>query len=235
MKSSSDNQTSSVNNQLAEYRRRQAERFGNMEKSSDFSKSYVQESQDYSMHQTHNAMASSPEPIQEEPIVENNQYISDFELARQLQEEEERRYSQHMEGSHGSINREDYNEYNEGMNHQPSYTDDNIRRPDEYRQEQLIPDPHEEEMARQEFIRQQQILYSQYQNQVNNGQNINPRNDLERNLFEGDAPLLNRRSVNHVSLPFLGNVNREMCNCILLGFLFSVLITTMIMILIFAD
>lgn len=242
MNNSSSKPVGSVQNQLAEYRKRQADRFKNLDDSSE-NESNMQSmtrgpdtsrQQNYTSEpdakfekkefQSVHRAPREEESAFDEPNNNNMNFLSDFELAKQLQEEENRRYSENFENNSNSINyspdRHNDNRY------QPPMLEDGVRPADNYRQEQLIPDANDEEMRRQEFLRQQQILYSHYQNQRQGNGNANG-GDLEQGFLPG-----NRRSINHVHMPVFGRVNRELCNCILLGFLFSILLTIMILILV---
>ena len=225
------NQTPSgttISNQLAEYRKRQEERYKQQNKSEDQDNSLNNVSRDareQSSNQVFPEMVRLPnsqQPINQNPQPESK-YDLDYELAKRLQEEE-------LLESERNLDNQNQNLYDQPYPQNIPNYGDGIRPADSYRAEQLIPDANEEALRRQEFIRQQQILYSQYQG----GNRQFNANDMERNFNGADAPLLRRRSVHHLQLPVVGRVNREVCNWICLGFLFSILITTMILVLIFA-
>ena len=212
-----NDQSSKAMQQLAEYRKLQAEKYKKMNQTED--------QEDESMYNTEAApetmyrreeppvMQYSPPPP---PLIDNmdmgmQPMLSDYDLAKQMQDEENQRFSE--DNHERSINGE--KEYNNQGN-----PDGGIRPPDNFRQERLIADPMEEEMEQQEFIRQQQILYAQYNNGPV-GQNIEmnqnrPMNQPVPNNFgagfaaDAGAPLLqNRGEVNHMNIPMVGRVHRE--------------------------
>ena len=177
--------SSSVMDQLAEYRRRQAQRYEDDDEDED-------ESLQKSYHQQEIAKDEAPvmqklpdppvsylaDPVQPPPL-------SDYELAKQLQDEENNMIAERT--GNDSINHHD------NAANQP-FTDEGIRPPDTYRQERLIPDPAEEEMAQREFIRQQQLLYAQYSAGGNRPDNQPGANEMGPQLQEAGNPLLRNRN-----------------------------------------
>ena len=216
-----------ISNQLAEYRKKQAERYKQQNVSEDHNNSVNISRDDHEQprNQVFPEMVRLPNPQQPAARDQPHDRIDlDYELAKRLQEEELLESERNVDN---------YNQNDNQYNNQPRIPnyDDGIRQADNYREERLIPDANDEEVRRQEFIRQQQLLYSQYQNP---GIRQNNQNDMERNFNGANAPLLQRRSIHHLQIPVVGRVNREVCNWVCLGFLFSALITTMILILLFA-
>mmetsp|Transcript_14603 Transcript_14603/g.12855 ORF Transcript_14603/g.12855 Transcript_14603/m.12855 type:complete len:175 (+) Transcript_14603:29-553(+) len=168
--------SSNIDDQLAEYRRRQADRYNNDESESEddeqdsLQKVYQPEQV---VREVPPVMQKLPEPPQmiqpDAPSNSASPFLDDYELAKQLQDEENQKA-----------------------------TEDEVRPADNYREERLIADPNEEEMARQEFIRQQQMLYTQYTNTDNQPAN-RPANqpaadEMGPRFQEAGNPLLRNRN-----------------------------------------
>mmetsp|Transcript_14602 Transcript_14602/g.12854 ORF Transcript_14602/g.12854 Transcript_14602/m.12854 type:complete len:195 (+) Transcript_14602:29-613(+) len=188
--------SSNIDDQLAEYRRRQADRYNNDESESEddeqdsLQKVYQPEQV---VREVPPVMQKLPEPPQmiqpDAPSNSASPFLDDYELAKQLQDEE----NQKATGNHQNSSINSF-----GNNHNQPFTEDEVRPADNYREERLIADPNEEEMARQEFIRQQQMLYTQYTNTDNQPAN-RPANqpaadEMGPRFQEAGNPLLRNRN-----------------------------------------
>ena len=201
---------SKIDNQLAEYRRRQAEKYKqneSEEQDESVLTNRLQEQVSYEK-ETYNAPMQKLPPAQPAYAIPSEEAeLSDYELAKRMQDEEFQANPYDRSEGQGSINQND-----NPTNYGDQMDENGIRQADNYRNDRLIPDPMDEQAQEQEFIRQQQLLYSQYQNNENPGNNNFNQNTMENDFSQAGAPLLNRNNVNHIELPLIGRVNREICN-----------------------
>ena len=215
---------SKVLEQLAEYRRRQAEKYKEVGDDEQESRQalYQQEEIPKQNSPKMQKLPNPPPPITTQ--VDNNEYDADLELAQRLQDEENQRASGNFH-QNSSIN--SFGENNQPYTENPPLEEDGVRQADNYRQDTLIPDPVDEEMARLEFIRQQQMLYNQYSGNGNNPQQQPVENNLRVDFQDAGSPLLLNRNIPNNQ----NHTRREIWNCVFLGILFSILLTTMFLIL----
>ena len=215
---------SKVLEQLAEYRRRQAEKYKEVGDDEQESRQalYQQEEIPKQNSPKMQKLPNPPPPITTQ--IDNNGYDADLELAQRLQDEENQRASGNFH-QNSSIN--SFGENNQPYTENPPLEEDGVRQADNYRQDTLIPDPVDEEMARLEFIRQQQMLYNQYSGNGNNPQQQPVENNLRVDFQDAGSPLLLNRNIPNNQ----NHTRREIWNCVFLGILFSILLTTMFLIL----
>ncbi|CAI2371093.1 unnamed protein product [Moneuplotes crassus] len=206
-------QSTDVIDQLAEYRRRQAARF---QESEDEDESRVTERQQYEYEEIKKddppLLQKFPEPsLPTTNFPNNDENDVDYLLAQKLQDEENQRIP------------DDAN--------QP-FEEDGVRPADSYRQETLIPDAYNEELERQNFLREQQLLFQQYNNNGNRPGNQPDAHNMGGGFQDAGNPFLHNQNNNNINNTSTHR-RRELLNCLILSGLFSILIVAMFLVLFF--